>query len=264
MSRFIDQLNAVASATPQPIGFRATHPASVRPRIQLVASLTQIGDTDQLADCIDGADAVILHQASSPRATKITPKKVKSLPNMPWGVWLEGSGDQKIETFTEAGCDFTILPADSPVSAAPQDDHTGKILEVAPSLSNDSLRAINDLPVDAILVTDLPETGGSVAWHHLINFQRLANILTKPLLVMVPLKVTASELKALWEAGIDGVVVEVDGGQTGALQDLRRIISELPPRSLRRRGKTEALLPRMGGGESGISKTEEEEEEEEE
>ena len=262
MSRLIDELNRVAREAPQPIGFRATHPAISKPRILLVASLTQIGNTDRLADCVDGADALVLRLAKSHLAANTIPKIAGALPDIPWGGWLEDADVPKMETFIEAGCDFVIFPADSLVSAAPQDDNIGKILQVESTLSDGLLRAINDLPVDAVLTTDAYKTGDSMAWHHLMHFQRLANLLSQPVLVSAPLKVTDSELKSLWEAGVDGVVVEADSGQPGALKDLRRIVSELPPRSLRRRGKAEALLPRIGRDETEIGKTEEEEEEE--
>lgn len=262
MSRLIDELNRVARATTQPIGFRAAHPASSKPQILLIASLAQIGDADRLADGVDGADAVLLRLAKSHLTANKLQKIAASLPDTPWGSWLENIDARKMETLVEAGCDFVAFPAASRVSAIPQDDKVGKILQVEASLGEGLLRAINDLPVDAVLAADAPEADGPMAWHHLMHFQRLANLLAKPLLVPVPLNVTASELKALWETGVDGVVVEADTSKPGALRDLRRAISELPPRSLRKRGKAEALLPHVGG--EGITEIEPEEEEEEE
>ena len=259
MSRLIDELNRVAESTPQPMGFRAAHSTPSKPRILLVASLSKIGDTDRLAACVDGADAVLLRLTKSQLAAKTLPTTAGSLPDMPWGCFLEDTGANKIETLVKAGCDFVVFPAASRVSAAPQDDKVGKILQVESSLGEGLLRGVNDLPVDAVLATDIYEDGGSMAWHHLMLFQRLANLLTKPLLVPVPLNVTAGELKALWETGVDGVVVEVDTEKPGGLQEMRREIGELPQRSPRKRGKAEALLPYSGG----VKETEPEEEEEE-
>ena len=261
MSRLIDELNRVARATPQPMGFRAAHPVSFEPRIRLIASLAQIGDTDRLADGVDGADAVLLRLAKSHLAAKTLQKIAESLPDMPWGGWLEDIGTKKMATLVEAGCDFVVFPAASRVLATPQDDKVGKILQVEPALGEGLLRAINDLPVDAVLAADAYQDD-SMAWHHLMRFQHLTNLLSKPLLVPVPVNVTAGELKVLWEAGVDGVVVEADTSKPGALRDLRRAISKLPPRSPRRRGKAEALVPRVGGEEVPEPETEEEEEDE--
>ena len=261
MSRLIDELKKVARATPQPMGFRAARPASSEPRILLIASVARIEDTDHLADGVDGADAVLLHLAKSHLAVNTLQKIAMSLPDMPWGGWLDEIDARKTETLVKAGCDFVVFPTASLVSATPQDDKVGKILQVESSLGEGLLRAINDLPVDAVLTTDTYEADGSMAWHHLMHFQRLANFLTRPLLVPVPLNVSANEFKVLWKVGVDGIVVETDAGKPGGLRELRRVISELPPRSSRKRGKAEALVPRVGG--EGVTATEEEEEEEE-
>ena len=94
-------------------------------------------------------------------------------------------------------------------------------------------------------------------------FRRFADLLSKPLLVSVPSGVTAGELQALWEAGVDSVVFELRVGQPqGGLKELRQAIDEIDFTSPRRRGKVEPLLPRISAG-MGETAAEEEEEEEE-
>ncbi|MDD5486593.1 MAG: hypothetical protein PHW65_03475, partial [Dehalococcoidales bacterium] len=107
------------------------------------------------------------------------------------------------------------------------------------------LRAINDLPVDAaLIVNDRPE--GTLTWQHLMFFQRAAAQLTKPLLASIPEKPTSAELQALWDIGVDGIVIEIGKGQIEGLGELRRIISNLTNNSPgRKRGKTGVLLPSM-------------------
>lgn len=260
MSRLIDELNRVARVVFKPMGFRVTRPVASGPRILLVASLGQTRDTDQLANDVDGADAVLFRLAKSNLTAKTLQKIVGSLPDMPWGGWLEDIGGNKTDIFIETGCDFLVFPAASRVLATPQDGKVGKILQVESSLGEGLLRAINDLPVDAVLAANACESGDFIAWHHLMLFQRLANLLTKPLLVTVPSNVTASELKTLWEAGVDGVVVDTDARQPGGLKELRRAIGELTFRPSRKRGKAEALLPHIGGEKSTVTPDEEEEE----
>jgi hypothetical protein len=258
MSRLIDELKRVDRATPQPMGFRTARSVSFEPRILLIASLAQIVDTDHLADGVDGADAVLLRLAKSHLTASTLQKIAASLPDMPWGSWLDDIDARKTEILVEAGCDFVVFPAASRVSATPQDEKIGKILQLESSLGEGLLRAINDLPVDAMLTTDAYEDDGSMAWHHLMYFQLLANLIAKPTLVPTSPNVTASELKALWEVGVDGIVVETDAAKPGGLKELRQAINELTPRSTRKRGKTEALLPYTGS----VKDTEPEEEEE--
>ena len=78
------------------------------------------------------------------------------------------------------------------------------------------------------------------------DFSTLAGLLTKPLLAFVPSNVTASELQAVWEAGVSGVVVKV-GRDRGGLKELSRAVSKLTFPPQRKRGKVEVALPYTGG-----------------
>ena len=262
MSRLIDELNRVARVTAQPMGFGAFRAASSGSRILLIASLAQSRDTNRLAEDVEGADAVLLRLAKSALSAQVLQKIAESLPDIPWGGWLEDINAKKTGLLIKAGCDFTVFTADNQMVDTPQDDKVGRILQVESSLGDGLLRAINDLPVDAVLSGNTREVGESMAWHHLMLFQRLANLLTKPLLVSVSSNITASELKKLWEAGVDGLVVEVDTSITGGLKELRRAIDKLPPRSQQKRDRMEALLPRTSGESRTATPPDEEEEEE--
>jgi len=252
MSKLIDKLNQVAKAVPQPIGFRTAQSASTKTKILLIASLAQ-------ANNVSGADAMLLTKLSS--GAKSIQKIARSLPDIPWGLFLGDIGRRGIRPMIEGGCDFVVFPA-STALAIPEGNKVGKILQVEASLSEGLLRAVNELPADAVLIASEQEGEYSLTWRHLMLFQRFADLLTKPLLVSMPLNVTANELQILWETGVDGVVVEVGSGQpVGRLEELRQTIDKLtfPPRQ---RGKVEALLPRIGEETSPVTEAEEEEEEE--
>lgn len=251
MSKLIDRLNQVAKAVSQPIGFRMAQPASSRARLILLASITRETGAS-------GADAVLIGKLSG--GAKAIPKIARSLSDIPWGL-LPGNIDRKeMKMVVEAGCDFLVLPADTQL-AIPEGEKVGKILQVEASLNEGLLRTVNELPVDAVLITGEPVEESPLTWHHLMLYQRLANLLIKPLLVPVPSSITASELQVLWEAGVAGVMVEAgDGESAGKLKELRRIIDNLTFQPRQRR-KTEALIPNIGGGTGPVTEEEEEEEE---
>ena len=119
-----------------------------------------------------------------------------------------------------------------------------------------------DLPVNAVLVTAEGGEGHFLTWHHLMLFQRFSSLLTKPLLVTIPSNVAAKELQVLWEAGVDGVVVEVEAEKpAGKLPELRQTIDKLSPRSSHKQGRAGALLPRITEGAGSLPEEPEEEEE---
>ncbi len=261
MSRFIDKLNRLSRAEPQPIGFKATQPVSPKPKIQLVATLAQ-EDVEHLADCVAGADAGLLRISKISSGAKTLQKISQAFSDIPWGGWLQGSDPGGIEKMMKAGCDFVVFPTTNTPLAILQNDEVGKILEVEASLGEGLLRATNELPIDAVLIAGEQREGYFLTWQHLMLFRRFADLLTKPLLVSVPSNVTANELQALWEAGVDSVVVEVTVGQPqDRLKKLRQVIDKLAYPSPRKREKAEPLLPRIST-ETSIATAEEEEEEE--
>ena len=264
MSRLIEKLTQVSKDAPQPIGFRVAHPVSSKPPMLLVASLTQIENVDNPTVSITGADAVLLHSAKGSPGASTLQKISRSLPDIPWGSWLEDTSKKRMEMIAKFGGDFVVFPTASTVLAADPEDKMGKILQVQSSINEGLLKAVNDLPVDAVLAVPEPESEHSLTWHRLMTFQRLVNILAKPLLAPTPPNVTDNELKALWEIGVDGVVVEVNARQpTAKLEELRQTINgfaSLPPR---KRRKAEALIPHISGEPDMATDTEEEDDEEE-
>ncbi len=260
MSKFIDKLTRLSQAAPQSIGFRVTQSASPKPKIQLVISVAP-ASVEPLADYIAGADALLLRVSTPSSGTKTLQKVSQALLDIPWGGWLPGNGLGEIKGMTKAGCDFVVFPATSTPLAILQDDEVGKILEVEASLGEGLLRAVNKLPVDAVLVAGEPPEGHSLTWQHLMLFRRLADLLTKPLLVTIPSNVTGAELQALWDAGVNAVVIEVTAEQPqDRIKELCQVIDKLTLPSPHRRERIEPRLFPIGQ-ESSKATIEEEEEE---
>jgi len=261
MSQFIDKLNQVARVVPQSMGFRAAQPVSEKPRILLIASLTG-ASAGGLADYVAGADVSLLRIPKLSSGAKTLKEISRAVPNIPWGGWLKNIDKGGIKQVAKAGCDFLVFTAANTPLALLQNDEVGKILEIESSLSEGLLRTVNELPIDAVLIAAEQEGEYSLTWHHLMLFQRFANLLTKPLLVSIPPNVTANELQVLWEAGVDGIVIEAGTGQpANRLKELRQTIDKLAFPSQHKRGKAEALLPQTNSGTSIITEAEEEEEE---
>jgi len=260
MSKFIDKLKRVSQAAPQPIGFRRAESVSAKARIQLVVRMAA-GDIENLADYAVGADAALVPISKSGPGVEALKKISVAMPDIPWGAWLGDISAGKIKQMVAHGCDFVVFTASSTPIVSPQNDETGKILEVEASLDEGLLRAVNELPVDAVLVAPEQEGSGVLTWYQLMLFQRFADLLTKLLLVSAPPDVTGSELQRLWEAGVDGVVVEAGAG---GVKGLRQVIDKLTFQTPRKREKREALLPRIERESGAVAEAEEEEEEEEE
>ncbi len=246
MSRLIDKLNQVSRVVPQSMGFRKAQPVSEKPKILLIAFLAG-ASVGGLADYVVGADAGLLRIPKLSSGAKTLREMSQAVPDIPWGGWLRNIDKGRIKQMAKAGCDFVVFPAANTPLALLQNDEIGKILEVEPSM-----------PIDAVLIAGEQGEGYFLTWHHLMLFQRFADLLTKPLLASIPPNVTANELQALWEAGVDGVVIEVGAGQPAErLKELRQTIDKLVFPLQRKRGKAEALLPHIGREVSIVTEEEE-------
>ncbi|MFH1032774.1 MAG: hypothetical protein V1767_09460 [Chloroflexota bacterium] len=253
MSRFIDKLNRMAKGIPQTLGFKRAAADSTKPKVQIIV----VPSKDATNLVVDGADALLLRISSSSSIKKLLDKV--SGENVIWGGWLEGGTQINTEELVKAGCDFLVFSADTPVTAI-QNEEIGKILEVEASLSEGMLRAVSGLPVDAVLIDTEAKEGHPFTWQNLITLQRHSDFVGKPLLTPVAQDVTGDELKALWKAGIDGIIVETDR-ESGRIKELRQLIDSLDFPWPRRRQKTEAILPRTAGLTAPPAHDEEEEEE---
>lgn len=256
MSKLIDKFRKAAQSSSEPMGFRTARTAARSPGLLLIASTgLEIKNTPDII----GASAVLMRVEGPVPGPKSIQKIAAALPDIPLGLYLEDVSDA--EELEETGLDFLVFPVSSRISVPPKEKKMGRIIQVESSLDDNLLRSVNSLPVDAVLVEDTFE-GGSMIWHELLIFQYLSNIIGKPLIANIPANISEAELKALWEAGADGVMVDVSAMKDGEFKGLVEAISKLPPRTARRRGRMEVTLPRAGA-ESQTPPPDEEEEEDE-
>lgn len=250
MSKLLDKLNRVSRGPAQPLGFRTAASRPKSPSMALIAVLSP-GDTHAATAARKSADAVLLKGAEC--------QIVASLGEVPWGATLDEATDPDyIGALKGMGCDFLVFDAAKSPPALLREEAMGKIVEITTSLADGLIRAIEQLPIDAVLI------GGDskLSVQRLMVCRHLANLVRKPLVVLAPLSMSKEDLEELREVGMAGVVVRVEGLAEEELSRLRQTIDALPPSSRRRRGRVEALLPYPR--EEGMTRVEEEVEEEEE
>ncbi|HEX9897046.1 MAG TPA: hypothetical protein VGA85_05245 [Dehalococcoidales bacterium] len=230
MSKFIDRLKKVSQPLPPQMGFRPKSAESARPKIQLVASLHDFPHTP--ADKLTAADAVVVPDTKSITAEVLC------------GLQQKKGTLGEVDKAIEAGADFIILQFKGAV--VPSDKKIGKILQIDSSVTDVMLRTVNDLPLDAVMVTQDSEDSSAITWQKLMLSRRFSGMLMKPVLVSIPPTVNAEELQLLWEMGVSGVVVDIKGDtDVTALDALRKLINGLQYPSPRKRERLMAVLPQV-------------------
>jgi hypothetical protein len=261
MSKLIDAFKKQSQSAPQPMGFRTSQKPEA-PLKMLIIARVEKGMENIIPESVSGANAVLFRPEGTQLTAKTIQKSVKPLEELPWGVILEDNNGKQATALAGAGCDFVVFSAASPVTSVPQDEKIGKILYVESSMDDGLLLAVNRLPVDAAIAADTFEGNASLVWHQLMIFQHMATFINKPLIVAVPADISETELKALWDAGIDAVMVDTDPAKAGGLKELSDIAANLPPRALSKHDKIGVTLPRSSQGVQPEASPDEEEEEE--
>jgi len=223
------------------MGFKTTAPSS-RQLMLLIAAFPQ-DNIDGVAKLAESeVDAVLMHSQDLGKELKNLQKAAGSMGDIPWGVWLETMKEEGIKELVGMGSDFLTFAA-SEAPAALLQEEIGKVIKMTLPCEEGLIRTINQLPIDAVLL-DLRGEEKNLTVSQLMNCQWLAGSINKPLLVAIQQRLGDKEMRALWEAGANGVVVEVEDESHSELIRLRQIIATLPP-TPRKPGERRAVLPRL-------------------
>lgn len=256
MSQLIDRLNQVTKAAARSLGFKSQRAVSTKPCILLIASVSQ-GDSGN----VPGADAVLLRVSGADPGTKELGKICQAAAEIPCGGWLSNESVKEAKQVVEAGVDFIVFPADAPVAVLQgNESKIGRVLQIDESLNAGPLRAIGELAVDAVLLARSLEGKDSLTWNDLMLFRYIAGAVDRHLLVTVPSNITADELKTLWDAGVNGVIIEV--GDNQPVRDLSALRQAIEGMTFTPRQKQ--VIARLAMPSPGAEEIETEEEEEDE
>lgn len=241
MSRLIKQLRQVSESIAPTLGFKT---ATTTPtRLMLIIAALPKSDTSQIAKITEAEVDAILVNSQDLEGDLQTLRQIPSIiKNTPWGVWSETMTDEGIKELGNIGGDFLIFVA-SRAPATLVGEEIGKIINLSPPLDDGLIRTIDQLPIDALLL-DFRGKGGSITVSHLMDCQQLTGSTRKPVMVAVDQWLGDKELKAFWEAGVNGMVVEVEDESQAELMRLRQAISALP-QTTRKSAEQGVILPSL-------------------
>ncbi len=254
MSKLVERLKQLSRAATPSIGFK---PASATPqRVSMVFIVyfpqIELKQVKMVADI--GVDGVLMPKEFL--GSKEEKQIFLALKDIPLGVVLGEVNLEDIAQVTQSGSDFIVFSPKTPVEIL-EIKEVGKILEIKPSFDPGLVRGINSLPlpVDGVVISG---DESFLTVENFLVYQRLIELLDKPILARVPSSISANQLNSLWGTGIDGVVISGDQSKERLLE-LKKAISALSPRR-RKEGKVTAILPVLPQ-ETGVEVEEEEEEE---
>ena len=256
MSKFLDRLERVNRGATTPLGFGAGARPERIPPMALLGTLSGPRKSLQGASTLAriGADGALVTGMDIDAVPKTL---AQTLDKIPWGIRVEELNGHQVTQCREKGCDFLAFEPEKALLGALEDEDTGYILYIQPDMEERYLRAIDDLPLDAVLLS-MRSLEPPLTLEHLITIGSVRSNLSKYLLLEIPGVLTTAELEGLRDIGIDGLVVDATATSAEELEGLHERLMALPRRPRGRAQKPSAIIPHTGYSPEAPSQDEEE------
>jgi len=244
MSKLIEKIRRVSGGEAAPLGFGTK--ASVKtPQMALGAILTK-DNVGMAASAVErGVDALLISLHSVAEGVSELGQVTQLAANVPWGIWLQYPTVEEVQQVREMGCDFVLFEGARTFSALLREEGLGRIMKIDTSLSDSLVRAIDRLPIDALLIGD--GMGEPLSVYQLMNYHRFVLLTRKPLLVWGASSMSDLEVEMLWEAGLVGVFLQTEPSSLeNQLSALRQAIDKLPSSRKKPRTAPDVSLPYLG------------------
>ncbi len=231
MSKFLKTLEKRTKSSPVPIGFGSSLNDGQKSTMVLVGLISnQNAKNLKLANQFE-LDAILLHIDKPGQGLS---KTVDALDGKPLGIQIETLSSKQSSSLVRSGCDFFVHTlAQTEVDALYEGD-AGYVLEVDLGISEHDLRALDLLPIDAVLVS-LASTSCPLSLSNISDIVSIRVMFEKFLLVEVSSKISAKEIETLRDSGVDGIVVDITHSDEQNILSLQQTMNSLPRQKQQRR-----------------------------
>ncbi len=245
MSVLLDRLDKISRGPIKSMGFGASSRADKVPPMALIGKLSDPAKSAQGASILAkmGADGALIDGLGLDKMTK---KLTKALQKLPWGIRVHELKGDEATRCKEKGCDFLAFAPEEALLDALQDEDTGYILSIQTDMEEIRLRAIEDLPVDAVLLP-FDSSGEPLTLEHLLTIGTVRASFSKHLLLEVSEILSTRELEGLRDIGVIGLVIDATSHSADALQALKERLDSLPAQPRNQSKGHAAVLPSIAG-----------------
>jgi len=210
----------------------------------LIAGLTEADSAQAALLAKAEVDAILIHCHGFEGEEQEKGQIASAVGDVPLGMWLDVMDESSLERLRKEGADFSVFEATAAPAVVLQEEDIGKVLKVDLPRDEALVSAINEMFVDVILM-EVKQGGVALTVSDLIRCHWLSGMIDRPLLVASPGVVTDKEIRSLWGAGVQGLVVEAKdkrfqkslGGMSEAMRSL--------PVEPKKRGGGRAMLPTL-------------------
>ena len=242
MSKFLKVLEKRTKSSLGTIGFGSSISEGSRSTMALVGLISSQSAKNLKLASQPGLDAVLLH------VDKPGPglgKTVEALAGKPLGIRTGVLSKEESSRLVKVGCDFFVHTLAKTHLDALYEGEAGYILGVDGDISEQALRALDVLPVDAVCVS-LANVGSPLSLCHLADIVSIRIMFEKFLIVEIPKNVSAKEIEILRDSGVDGLVVDITNSDKRSISSLQKILNSLPRQKYQRRNGNSGTISLTG------------------
>ena len=238
MSKIIEYLEKIGSVTPTPIGFGTSKPADKFPQIALAA----LADVKSLnKNQASNFDFIVVRTEKSTKTMLKTTNA--TLKEQIWGVWANHTSTDSLESMAIESCDFFTISNFSEPAEILASENLGKLIVVPLDTPEELAHSINEIPVDAIILSGLEETT-SLSIIDAMHIRSIRDLLSKPVILLRFNPLQKNDVKVIRDLGIQGILLDIQNIKPKELQSMKDDIEKLPP-SKTKSNQTRAIIPTM-------------------
>ena len=104
--------------------------------------------------------------------------------------------------------------------------------------------SINDIPVDAIILSGLEETT-SLSIIDAMHIRSIRDLLSKPVILLRFNPLQKNDVKVIRDLGIQGILLDIQNIKPKELQSMKDDIAKLPPSKTKSNQTRAAIIPTM-------------------
>lgn len=219
MSEFLKLLDTVDESSPAPIGFGIGSRSEKPPTLACLGILR--GRHPELKALVgEGCLTGLLVVGDDE-------KIVEGAGDMPWGVWPASVDSDTVARYKGMGCDFLVANPEGLQLAALEEDDLAFFLALSADLDDRFLRAVENLPVDGVILT-AGQLKPPLTIEHLMSLGAVRTMFGKHILVEASPELRETELEQLRNLGIVGIAVDLEGLSAESLRGLQHRIASVP------------------------------------
>jgi hypothetical protein len=235
MSEFIERLLRVGAISSNPIGF-GTNRSSQKPSGMVLVGVL---DLEKPRPDLQTLVEYVAIRVSNPTKNKLASAK-RMASNLVWGIWSSRLSDKSSASIKQQGGDFYVIPdIDLPASLISSEE-IGKVVVVPFDLPEELCQSIGDLPIEAVLVSGL-ETKLKLTLRDVMTIRVMSDSISKPMVLVRSVSLLETDLSMLQEAGVNGIMLNLECISLEDLEMTRDVLEKLPQRRAKKHVQTSAI-----------------------